>query len=179
MLALFALTFYAESADGWGWGTLGRLGRLRRFRHAEVEPNGRFVGASGCSAAMPLRFCGPRVNAFLMRPEIVGHAILRTPSIRWTDMGKQNGSCWWCLKAVKWLPVIFILTIVAWSYYAYVVQLCYCEYPDYDGLVVFRFVSPPISFRVADVLSPTSSCRFASSRVISLKTRAFGISLLF
>ncbi|XP_043463016.1 palmitoyltransferase ZDHHC20-B-like isoform X3 [Leptopilina heterotoma] len=40
-------------------------------------------------------------------------------------MSKQNGSCWWCLKAVKWIPVIFILTTVGWSYYAYIVQFCF------------------------------------------------------
>uniref|UniRef100_T1IPK0 Palmitoyltransferase n=1 Tax=Strigamia maritima TaxID=126957 RepID=T1IPK0_STRMM len=33
-------------------------------------------------------------------------------------------SCSWCIRAVKWLPVIFITTIVVWSYFAYVVQLC-------------------------------------------------------
>ncbi|XP_018395429.1 PREDICTED: palmitoyltransferase ZDHHC2 isoform X4 [Cyphomyrmex costatus] len=52
-------------------------------------------------------------------------------------MGKQNGSCWWCVKAVKWLPVIFILTIVAWSYYAYVVQLCYYTIDNYVQKVFY------------------------------------------
>ncbi|XP_011335754.1 palmitoyltransferase ZDHHC15B isoform X5 [Ooceraea biroi] len=52
-------------------------------------------------------------------------------------MGKQNGSCWWCVKAVKWIPVLFILTIVAWSYYAYVVQLCYYTIDSYAQKAIY------------------------------------------
>lgn len=32
--------------------------------------------------------------------------------------------CYCCIKVIKWSPVIFILTIVGWSYYVYVIELC-------------------------------------------------------
>ncbi|RUS89183.1 hypothetical protein EGW08_003062 [Elysia chlorotica] len=32
--------------------------------------------------------------------------------------------CLLCCRAMKWTPVVFISAIIAWSYYAYVVQMC-------------------------------------------------------
>ncbi|XP_058804108.1 palmitoyltransferase ZDHHC20-A isoform X2 [Phymastichus coffea] len=38
---------------------------------------------------------------------------------------KGNSGCSWCIRGIKWVPVLFILCIISWSYYAYVVPLCY------------------------------------------------------
>ncbi len=36
----------------------------------------------------------------------------------------DSGRCGLCIRITKWLPVVFILAVIAWSYYAFVVQLC-------------------------------------------------------
>ncbi|XP_030756575.1 palmitoyltransferase ZDHHC15B isoform X1 [Sitophilus oryzae] len=50
---------------------------------------------------------------------------------------EHKGPCFWCLKAVKWIPVLFLVTIVAWSYYAYVVQLCLITVENTLGQIVY------------------------------------------
>lgn len=35
----------------------------------------------------------------------------------------EGGRCGTCIKITKWLPVLFILSVISWSYYAFVVQL--------------------------------------------------------
>lgn len=51
----------------------------------------------------------------------------------------NKGPCFLCIKAVKWVPVLFIIVIISWSYYAYVVQLCLGNDKSNPGFFKFAF----------------------------------------
>ncbi|XP_023240893.1 palmitoyltransferase ZDHHC15-like isoform X2 [Centruroides sculpturatus] len=53
---------------------------------------------------------------------------------------KPGAKCSFCVRLFKWFPVIFITTIVAWSYYAYVIQLCFCTVNTVIETVCYFFV---------------------------------------
>ncbi|KAI5258439.1 Palmitoyltransferase Zdhhc20 [Manis pentadactyla] len=37
-----------------------------------------------------------------------------------------------CQRTVGWVPVLFITCVGVWSYYAYVVELCFCNFSSLD-----------------------------------------------
>ena len=41
-----------------------------------------------------------------------------------------------CFDCFKWFPVLFIIAIITWSYYAYVIVLCVCKFKSFFVLWV-------------------------------------------
>ncbi|KAL9916029.1 palmitoyltransferase ZDHHC15B isoform 1-T1 [Glossina fuscipes fuscipes] len=50
---------------------------------------------------------------------------------------KKTNSCAGCMRVLKWIPVLFILSIIVWSYYAYVVELCILAIDNTAEKVIF------------------------------------------
>ncbi|XP_076333598.1 palmitoyltransferase ZDHHC20-B-like [Tachypleus tridentatus] len=56
------------------------------------------------------------------------------------NLGKPCAHCILCVKLFKWFPVVFITAIIAWSYYAYVIQLCFLTVDSIAEKVVYLFL---------------------------------------
>jgi len=66
-----------------------------------------------------------------------------------------------CFEALKSIPVLFILSIVAWSYYAYVVQMCFCKFQilkkNFFDRFLFRFSNGWECFKASYLFNTLSS----------------------
>ncbi|KAL5289228.1 ZDHHC2 family protein [Megaselia abdita] len=45
--------------------------------------------------------------------------------------------CYTLMRIFKWIPVVFIISIIAWSYYAYLVQLCIYSITNIAEKIIF------------------------------------------
>ncbi|KAK3774673.1 hypothetical protein RRG08_035100 [Elysia crispata] len=52
--------------------------------------------------------------------------------------------CMMCCRAMKWTPVVFISAIIAWSYYAYVIQMCILTADTIYESAIFLLLYHPI-----------------------------------
>lgn len=51
----------------------------------------------------------------------------------------KSAPCSWLVRAIKWVPVLFIVAIIGWSYYAYVLQLCIFSVRTLAEQIIFLF----------------------------------------
>ncbi|XP_037902911.1 palmitoyltransferase ZDHHC15B isoform X2 [Hermetia illucens] len=59
---------------------------------------------------------------------------------------QRNTPCASCMRALKWIPVLFIVSIIVWSYYAYVVQLCILSMDNIALKVIFLILYHAVCF---------------------------------
>lgn len=52
-----------------------------------------------------------------------------------------------CQRVFSWVPVLIITSVVLWSYYAYVFELCFCKY---DNLCTFFWLVDDLNAKIAD-----------------------------
>jgi len=64
-------------------------------------------------------------------------------------MNSIINSCIKCGEALKWIPVLFIVSVLAWSYYAYVIQLCFFFIQNTVQLVFYFVIFHVILFMLA------------------------------
>nr|XP_016929820.1 palmitoyltransferase ZDHHC15B isoform X2 [Drosophila suzukii] len=48
---------------------------------------------------------------------------------------RRKTPCGFCMAVFKWIPVLFITAVIAWSYYAYVVELCIRNTQNTIGMI--------------------------------------------
>ena len=66
-----------------------------------------------------------------------------------SDVSPYRGLCGCCLSLFKWIPVLVISGIVAWSYYAYVVHLClYTVQSEVEKVILLVFYHIFVTFFV-------------------------------
>ncbi|XP_033234529.1 palmitoyltransferase ZDHHC15B isoform X4 [Drosophila pseudoobscura] len=55
------------------------------------------------------------------------------------DHRRRKTPCGFCMAVFKWIPVVFITAVIAWSYYAYVVELCIRNSENLVGMILMLF----------------------------------------
>lgn len=57
---------------------------------------------------------------------------------------KQESRCSFCVKLFKWFPVLFITAVIGWSYYSYVIQLCFLTVENMAEKVCYLITYHPL-----------------------------------